>query len=100
MTRKTPGAPKDGDYAAWLEQQRGAAAPAAPVPPADLEPTLDEEGPREQTLEDVLVRGEEPNEEFLERFRALEEAPELTDEEMERQALEAGGEDGDAGTPE
>jgi len=53
-----------------------------------------------QKLEEVLLEHEEPTEEFLEELRALEGAPPLSDEELARQALEAGGGDGDAATPE
>lgn len=95
--RKTPDAPKDGDFASCLEQQREAAQPAATP---DRDPPGEEAQPREQTLQDVLADGEEPTEDFLEKFRALQEAPEPSDEEMERQALEAGGDDGDPRTPE
>ena len=52
-----------------------------------------------QTLQEVL-EGEEPTEEFLEEMQALEDAPELTEEELARQALEAPGDDGDPNTPE
>jgi hypothetical protein len=47
-----------------------------------------------------LVEGEEPTEEFLEEWNALENAPELSDEELARQALDAPGDDGDTHTPE
>lgn len=105
MTRKqTPDTPEDGDYAAWLEQQQGRAARGAPAPgpepSPDLTPVLDEEGPRKQTVEDVLVHGEEPTDEFLQEWRAADEVPMPSDEDLERQALEAGGQDGDPGTPE
>ena len=95
-TPKTPATPPDGDFASWLDPQRE----SAPVPTPDRDPPGEEAQPREQTLQDVLVDGAEPTEDFLEKFRALQEAPELSDEEMERQALEAGGEDGDPATPE
>lgn len=52
-----------------------------------------------QTLQEVL-EGEEPTEEFLEEMQALENAPELSEEELARQALEAPGGDGDPSTPE
>lgn len=55
---------------------------------------------KKQTIEDVLVFGEEPTEEFLTEFVALNEAPPVPDEELERQALSHPGEDGDLGTPE
>lgn len=47
-----------------------------------------------------MIDGEEPTEEFLEEWNALENAPELSDEEFERQALSAPGDDGDTGSPE
>ncbi|MDP2064984.1 MAG: hypothetical protein Q8K38_03325 [Burkholderiaceae bacterium] len=53
-----------------------------------------------QKLEEVLLEHEEPTAEFLEELAALEDAPPLSDEELARQALEAGGEDGDSSTPE
>lgn len=56
--------------------------------------------PEKQTIEDILLNGEEPTEEFLEEIIALNKAPELSDEEFERQALEAPGADGDPNTPE
>ena len=95
--RKTPEGPKDGDFASFLEQDRQAGQP--PATP-DRDPPGEEAQPREQTLQDVLAYGEEPTEDFLEKFRALNEAPALSDEEMERQALDAGGGDGDPRTPE
>ena len=55
---------------------------------------------RRQTLEDVLITGEEPSDEFLDEWNELENAPDVSDEELARQALEAGGDDGDPLTPE
>lgn len=81
--------PKDGDFASMLEQAGKTAPQAAGAG-----------GTPRQTLDQVLVEGEEPTEEFLEDFNALREAPKVSDEELERQALEAGGADGDAATPE
>ena len=54
----------------------------------------------EQKLEEVLLEHEEPTQEFLDELAALEQAPPLSDEELARQALEAGGADGDSTTPE
>ena len=56
--------------------------------------------PHRQGLEEVLLEHEELTQEFLEELAALEEAPPLSDEELARQALAAGGEDGDIKTPE
>ena len=92
--------PKDGDFASYLEGMA-----SRPPRPSDAEPTVGEnngdpvEVPR-QTIQQVLVDGEEPTEEVLEEWNALENAPDVSDEELARQALEAGGEDGDPNTPE
>jgi hypothetical protein len=48
----------------------------------------------------VQPGGEKPARDLQEEFRELAEAPEVSDEELSRQALEAGGEDGDPDTPE
>ena len=84
--------PHDGDFASYLER-RAKAPPAASPPDAQAEPAR-------QTLDQVLPGGEEPTREALEEFRELAEAPDVSDEELTRQALEAGGEDGDPDTPE
>jgi len=95
---------KDGDFASWVDQKAEALKFALgekfPVPPSELHsPSVHVETGR-QKLEEVLLEHEEPTEEFLEELRALEGAPPLSDEELARQALEAGGGDGDAATPE
>lgn len=77
---KSPDTPKDGE----LNTDTDARAAAPP----------------RQTIQDVLIDGAEPTEEFLEEWNALENAPELSDEEFERQALSAPGDDGDTETPE
>lgn len=90
----TPAAPKDGDFASYVE---GANAGKPPVPASQGEAPSEE--PASQTLQQVL-EGEEPTAEFLEQLQALENAPELSEEELARQALEAPGDDGDPRTPE
>jgi len=99
--------PKDGDFAAYLERRTRAASSHEPVggPPEvapvgqdePSEPTLEA---KRQTIVDVLVEGEEPTKEFLEEFNVLEGAAPLSDEELELQALQHPGEDGDPRTPE
>ena len=96
--------PKDGDFAHWIEEKSEALkfelGDKFPVPPTTLvSPSVHVETAR-QKLEEVLLEHEEPTEEFLEELRALEGAPPLSDEELARQALEAGGDDGDNTTPE
>jgi hypothetical protein len=96
--------PKDGDFATWVDNKAEAVkfelGEKFPVLPTELHsPSAHAETGR-QKLEEVLLEHEEPTEEFLEELRALDGAPPLSDEELARQALEAGGDDGDAATPE
>lgn len=87
--------PKDGDFAAFLER-KAADAPAA----AAALPDEATQAAQSQTLDDILVGGEEPTAEFLESIDALRRAEPLADEELARQALEHPGADGDPSTPE
>lgn len=96
--------PKDGDFAHWVEEKsevlKFELGEKFPVPPTVLgSPSVHVETGR-QKLEEVLLEHEAPSEEFLEELAALEEAPPLSEEELARQALEAGGADADPGTPE
>ncbi|MES2510521.1 MAG: hypothetical protein V4625_11375 [Pseudomonadota bacterium] len=96
--------PKDGDFAAWVDEKAEALkfqlGDKFPVPPTELHsPSVHIETGR-QKLEEVLLEHEEPTAEFLEELAALEHAPPLSDEELDRQALESGGADGDNNTPE
>lgn len=83
--------PKDGDFAATVVRtsvptQNKPAMGAASL--AEREPTEPERAGRPQTIEDVLVHGEEPTDEFLAEFAALEGAEALSEAELERQALQ------------
>ena len=96
--------PKDGDFAHWVEEKSEALkfelGEKFPVPPTALHsPSIHVETGR-QKLEEVLLEHEQPTQEFLDELAALEQAPPLSDEELDRQALEAGGADGDSATPE
>ena len=96
--------PKDGDFANWVDNKAEALkfelGEKFPVPPTELHsPSMHRETGR-QKLEEVLLEHEAPTAELLEELKALEEAPPLSDEELARQALEAGGADGDNRTPE
>ncbi len=96
--------PKEGEFAHWVDEKSQALkfelGEKFPVPPTTLiSPSVHVETGR-QKLEEVLLEHEEPTTEFLEELAALEEAPPLSDEELARQALEAGGADGDSSTPE
>ncbi|MBL8413029.1 MAG: hypothetical protein JNM42_01160 [Propionivibrio sp.] len=81
-------APKTGNSTTSLDDlfTLGSGAPEAPIV--------------KQTISDILLNGEEPTEEFLEEFIVLSEVPPLSDEEFERQALSAPGDDEDPSTPE
>lgn len=96
--------PKDGDFAHWVDEKAEALkfelGEKFPVPPTALiSPSVHVETGR-QKLAEVLLEHEQPTPEFLEELSALEEAPPLSDEELARQALAAGGADGDSTTPE
>jgi hypothetical protein len=94
-------APKDGDFAAYLNGVANQNSSVAQESSARASGTLPQGGdPEPQTIQQVLLEGQEPTDEFLEQFIALNEAPELSDEELERQALSAPGDDGDVSTPE
>lgn len=91
-----PDALRDGNYAAYLEGKT-ASQPSG----QDLETLLaGADTPRDQTLEDVIFHGEEPTERLLEELNALRDGSSLSDEELERQALNDPGADGDVSTPE
>lgn len=98
--------PKDGDFAAYLERREAQdqAKPGVGTGSASLQPTspgeLEAGASRSQTLEDVLVHGQEPTDQFIEELAALEGQEPLSDEELELQALQHPGSDGDPKTPE
>ena len=96
--------PKDGDFAHWVDGKAEALkfelGEKFPVPPTELKSPSVHVETSQQKLEEVLLEHEEPTPEFLEELKALESAPPLSDEELARQALEAGGADGDSKTPE
>ena len=96
--------PKDGDFTHWIDEKAEALkftlGEKFPVPPTELHsPSVHVETGR-QKLEEVLLEHEEPTPEFLEELNALKTATPLSDDELARQAREAGGADGDNKTPE
>ena len=96
---KSSDAPEDGDFAAYLEGRTSPSfKPSQDATSVEKNASERAETPR-QTIQEVFD-GEEPTEEFLEEWNALANAPELSDEEFARQALDAGGDDGDKATPE
>lgn len=97
-------APKNGDFAHWVEEKSEALkfelGEKFPVPPTTLHSQSTHVETGRQKLEEVLLEHEEPSPEFLEELAALDQAPPLTDEELDRQAMESGGGDSDSSTPE
>lgn len=96
--------PKNGDFANWVEGKSEALkfelGEKFPVTASELHsPSVHVETGR-QNLEEVLLGHEAPGDAFLEELAALQHAPPLSEEELARQALEAGGADGDSSTPE
>lgn len=96
--------PKGGDFAHWVDEKSEALkfelGEKFPVPPTVLVSNSVHAETGQQKLEEVLLGHEQPTQAFLEEVAALEDAAPLSDEELDRQALEAGGADGDNNTPE
>jgi peptidoglycan hydrolase CwlO-like protein len=96
--------PKTGDFAHWVEEKSEALkfelGNKFPVLPTALHSPSVHVDTSQQKLEEVLLEHEQPTQEFLEELAALEQAPALSDDELARQALEAGGADGESTTPE
>jgi hypothetical protein len=96
--------PQHGDFAAWVEDKaelvKFELGQKFPVPPTELHSASVHVETTQQKLEEILLEHEPPTAEFLEELNTLESAAQLTDEELTRQALEAGGADGDSSTPE
>ena len=96
--------PKDGEFAHWVEEKSEALkfelGEKFPIPPTALHSPSVHLETGQQKLEEVLLEHEQPTQEFLDELAALEQAPPLSDEELARQAMEAGGADGDSTTPE
>lgn len=96
--------PPEGELAKLVDEQLGLAAAKLPA----LEPNVVHPSPVDHeerqaahaTFEDVLLGNAEPSPEMLEELAALDAAPELSEEELARQALAAGGADDDPATPE
>lgn len=96
--------PKNGDFAQWMDEKSEALkfelGEKFPVPPTVLVSNSVHAETGQQKLEEVLLEHEQPTPAFLEEVAALEAALPLSDEELERQALQAGGADNDNSTPE
>lgn len=96
--------PLSSEFTEWVEEKSQALkyqlGEKFPVPPTILAAESIHAETSEQKLEEVLLGHESPTAEFLEEVAALESAEPLSEEELARQALEAGGEDNDPTTPE
>ena len=96
--------PKGSEFAHWVDEKSEALkfelGEKFPVPPTVLFSNSVHAETGQQKLEEVLLEHEQPTQAFLEEVAALEEAAPLSDEELARQALAAGGADGDNSTPE
>ena len=90
--------PKNGDFAALLEEQATQTKPVQPVLTED-ERIEEEIASAEMTPEEEAAAWDEVLK-SLDENRAILAANPLTDEELEHQALEAGGDDDNPNTPE
>ncbi len=99
---KTPSA--EGEFAHWVDEKTEALkfelGEKFPVMPTELHSDSVPVETSVQKLEEVLLEHVTPTPEFLAELQALENTPPLSDAELERQALEAGGADNDISTPE
>ncbi len=96
--------PRSGSLTKLVDEQLELAAARLPaLAPNVVHPSPVDHEERQAahaTFEDVLLGNAEPTPEMLEELAALEAAPELSDEELARQALADGGADNDPLTPE
>lgn len=100
MTRQDT--PPEGSFNKLVDEQLELAAVKLPVlTPVHPSPVDHEELKADHVnIEDLLLGRAEATPEMLEELAALQEAPELSEEELARQALEHGGADNDPATPE
>ncbi len=100
MTRQNT--PLEGSFDRLVDEQLELAAvklPAlAPVHPSPLD--HEELKVPHANIEDLLLGKAEATPEMLAEFSALQDAPDLSEEELARQALAHGGGDNDPATPE
>lgn len=99
--------PKDGDFASYLARNTIRPIPDASVEEASEATSIDKnEEPQplhdlaRQAIEEMLFNNEEPTDELLEEISVLESASQLSEDDLERQALEHPGDDSDPLTPE
>ena len=94
--------PASNDFARWVEEKSEAvmADLSERFPPATSGPQAVHAETSSQRIEEVLMGHEQPQDNLLDELAALENAPPLSDAELERQALQDGGRDADPATPE
>lgn len=94
--------PPEGDFSKLVDEQLELAAVKLPVlTPVHPSPVDHEEMKAEHpSIEDLLLGNAEATPELLEEIAALQDAPEISEEELARQALAHGGADNDPATPE
>lgn len=107
MTPATPATAEEapsGELAKLIDEQLELAAAKLPaLAPAAVHPSPVDHEERlaaHASFEDVMLGNAQPTPEMLEELAALQAAPELSDEELARQALADGGADHDPATPE
>ena len=100
MTRQD--APPEGEFNRLVDEQLELAAVRLPVlSPVHPSPVDHEEvKAAHANIEDILLGNVQATPEMLEELAALQDAPELSEEELARQALADGGADNDPATPE
>ena len=96
--------PLSSEFTHWVDEKSQALkyelGEKFPIPPTILAADHIHPETTGQKLEEVLLGHESPTPEFLEEVAALESAEPWSEEELARQALEAGGADNDPSTPE
>lgn len=94
--------PASNDFVRWVEEKSDAvmADLSERFPPATSGPQAVHAETSSQRIEEVLMGHEQPKDALLDELAALENAPPLSDDELERQALDDGGGDADPATPE
>ena len=100
----TPDTPPEGALAQMVDEQLQLAAAKLPaLAPRLVHPSpLDHEELKtaHASLDDVLLGNTPAPPEMLDEMAALQSAPALSEEELDRQALADGGSDNDPSTPE
>ena len=98
MTNQAP--PNEGEFSKLVDEQLELAAAKLPaLAPTGVHPSPVDHEERKvphASFEDVLLGNAEASAEMLEELAALEAAPELSEEELARQALADGSAEADA----